>query len=83
MLPSWHLLLPNAFSLPAFKGVFWRKTTNPSFSPSYRLNKLYLLSGFPGGVVVKNLPANTRDARDMGSVLGLGIFPAGKNGNPL
>ena len=27
--------------------------------------------GFPGGSVVKNLPAN---ARDMGSVLGLGRF---------
>ena len=30
--------------------------------------------GFPGGVVVKNLPANARDA---------GLIPGGRNGNPL
>ena len=26
---------------------------------------------FPGGAVVKNLPANVGDARDVGSILGL------------
>ena len=36
--------------------------------------------GFPGGSVVKNLPA---DARDMGSVLALGRSLGGGNGNPL
>ena len=36
--------------------------------------------GFPGGSAVKNLPAN---AGDKGSVLGLGRFPGGGNGNPL
>ena len=30
---------------------------------------------FPGGSVVKNLPANTRDIRDMGSIPGLGRSP--------
>ena len=35
---------------------------------------------FPGGSVVKNLPAN---ARDMGSVLRLGRSPGGGNHNPL
>ena len=39
--------------------------------------------GFPGGAVVKNLPANARDARDMGSVPGSRRFPGGRNGNPL
>ena len=29
---------------------------------------------FPGGVVVKNLPANAGDARDIGSVPGLGRY---------
>ena len=38
---------------------------------------------FPGGVVVKNLPANTGDARDTVSIPGLGQSPAGGNGNPL
>ena len=31
-------------------------------------------------IYLQNPSAN---ARDMGSVLGLGIFPAGKNGNPF
>ena len=33
--------------------------------------------GFPGGSVVKNLTANERDIRDMGSI------PGEENGNPL
>ena len=36
--------------------------------------------GFPGGSVVKNLPAN---AEDSGSVPVLGRFPGEGNGNPL
>ena len=34
-------------------------------------------------LVVKNLPANTGDVRDMGSIPGFGRFPGGGNGNPL
>ena len=30
---------------------------------------------FPGGAVVKNLPANMADARDTGLIPGLGRFP--------
>ena len=33
--------------------------------------------------MVKNLPANTGDARDAGSIPRLGRFPGGGNGNPL
>ena len=36
--------------------------------------------GFPGGLVVKNLPAN---ARDVSSIPGLGKSPGKRNGNPL
>ena len=36
-----------------------------------------------GGVVVENLPANAGDARDLGSILGLGRSPRRGNGNPL
>ena len=36
--------------------------------------------GFPGGLVVKNLPANTGDA---GLIPGSGRSPGGGNGNPL
>ena len=39
--------------------------------------------GFLGGTVVKNLPANAEDARDMGSIPGLGRSPGEGNGNPL
>ena len=39
--------------------------------------------GFPGGSVVKNLPANAGDAGDMGSIPGLGRSPGGGDGNPL
>ena len=38
---------------------------------------------FPGGSGVKNLPASTGDARDMGSIPGSGRFPGEENGNPL
>ena len=34
-------------------------------------------------LVVKNLPANAGDPRDMGSMPRLGKFPGGGNGNPL
>ena len=34
-------------------------------------------------LVVKNLPANVRDTRDMSSIPGLGKFPGEGNGNPL
>ena len=33
------------------------------------------LTGFPGGAVVKNPPANTGDAKDTGSIPGLGRYP--------
>ena len=34
-------------------------------------------------LVVKNLPANARDIRDMNSIPGLGRPPGGGHGNPL
>ena len=39
--------------------------------------------GFPGGKVVKNLPANAGDERDTGSIPGSGRSPGEGNGNPL
>ena len=36
--------------------------------------------GFPGGSVVKNLPANSGD---MGLIPGLGRSPGEENGNPI
>ena len=39
--------------------------------------------GFPGDLVVKNLPANAGDAGETGSISWLGRAPGGGNGNPL
>ena len=39
--------------------------------------------GFPRGAVVKNLPAQAGDTRDAGLIPGSGIYPGGRNGNPL
>ena len=39
--------------------------------------------GFPGGSVVKNLPANAGDTGDEGSDPGLGRSPGAENGNPF
>ena len=38
---------------------------------------------FPGGAVVKTLPANAGDSGDMGSIPGSGRFHGEGNGNPL
>ena len=43
----------------------------------------YSFMGFPGGSVVKNLPPNTRDIRDVSSVLRSGRSPAAGNGDSL
>ena len=45
--------------------------------------QLFSLHPSQGSLVVKNLPANTGDARDLGSVPGLGRYPAEGNGNQL
>ena len=39
--------------------------------------------GFPCGAVVKNLPANARDAGDTGLISGSGRCPGEGNGNPF
>ena len=37
---------------------------------------------FPSSAMAKNLPANTGDIRDVGSIPGSGRFPGGGHGNP-
>ena len=48
--------------------------------PSTLSNRKTKTWGFPGGSVVRNLPA---DAGDAGLIPGWGRFPGGGNGNPL
>ena len=47
------------------------------------LRKKYAIRGFPGGTVVKNLPANARDTREKSSISGSGRSLGVGNGNPL
>ena len=42
-----------------------------------------IIRSFPGGSVVKNLPANAGDARDLDSIPGLERSLEVGNGNPL
>ena len=44
---------------------------------------LAILYAFQVALAVKNLPANAGDARDSGSVPGLGRFPGGSHGSSL
>ena len=50
------------------------------------VHQLYLnkaVTSFPGGSVVKILPASAGDIGDLGSIPEVGRTPAGGNGNPL
>ena len=49
---------------------------------NFKLYYLFIL-GFPGGLAVKNPPANATDTGDMDSIPGSGTSPGEGNGNPL
>ena len=49
----------------------------------YSLGVYKCLLGFPGGAVVKNLPAKAGFIIDVGSSPGLGRSPGEGHGNPL
>ena len=51
--------------------------------PGIILKYRYRFMGFPGVLVVKILPANAGDKRDMGSIPESGRSPGGGHGNPL
>ena len=44
---------------------------------------MYAYRGFSGSSVVRNLPANAGNARDVGSIPALGRTPGVRNGYPL
>ena len=70
-----HMTTPNFKISVAYKddGEFLTHVIHP----------LGHLWGFPGGTMVKNLPANAGGARDVGSTPGTGRSPGKGNGNPL
>ena len=85
-----HFLLQGIFPTQELNlSLPHRRQTLPSELPGkpwcaqkfqqYRMD----LWGFPGGTVVKNMPANAGDTRDMGSMPGSGRSPGGGNGTPL
>ena len=47
------------------------------------INILYFFRASHSALVVKNLPANAGDIRDLGSIPGLGRSPAEEHDNPL
>ena len=63
---------------------WWRKRMRKDLHVrNTYLHYVYTFMGFLGGAVVKNSPASAGDARDLGSIPGLGRSPGGGNGNPL
>ena len=94
-LPLLYSLLPSSLCSGGERKfycllVVWPQTNYFSkyhFSHLYNRdkNKTYLTSvaGFQGGSVVKNLTANTGDARDMGLIPGSERSPEGGNSNQL
>ena len=64
-----------------FKILAWEEPGNVTLLLVPKRTKL--LQGFPGGSVVKNMPANTGDTGDMGQIPGSRRSPGEGNGNPL
>ena len=80
-----NLLQYSGLENPRDGGAWWAAVDGVAQSRT-RLKRLSSSSsnrGFPEGSVVKNLPANIGDERDMGLVPGLGRSPGVGNGNPL
>ena len=48
-----------------------------------KLKKICIILVSQVALMVKNLPANARELRDIGSIPGLERSPGGKHGNPL
>ena len=67
------------------KGSAWRCSDPPLLCAPLVGKMVHLIpsKGFPGGSVVKNLPANSKNTEDTGSNPGLERPPGGGNSNPL
>ena len=59
--------------------LFWNAVPLAYFSDTMAICS----GGFPGDLVVKNMPANAGDKGDLGSIPGLGRYPVAGNGNLL
>ena len=63
--------------------IDWVPTIYQALNALIFCSMIALIWAFPGGSVVKNLPVDTGDTGDWGSILGLGSSPGEGNGNPL
>ena len=57
------------------KGKWWERERQMPYDITYMWNQVV--------PVVKSLPANTGDTRDLGLIPGSGRSPGGRKGNPL
>ena len=78
--------LQKSLSLPFLIWPAWISLDmDPVFMITFNLNNLLktLLGASQKALVVKNLPVNSGDVRDVGSTPGLGRSPGGGHDNPL
>ena len=66
----------------AFHKIFVKVLSDQAMQSGFPLC-LHFPMGFPGGSVVKSLPANAGDSGDRGSIPELGRSPGEGNGDPL
>ena len=77
-LPS---LIPLPTTTPEIKDPCTVSEARTTWQQNWKSPELY--RSFPGGTVLKNLPANAGDIEDASLIPGLGRSPGGGHGNPL
>ena len=70
-------------SISSYRAALSPQSSVPLSPPGHHLISSYKDMSSPGGTVVKNLPANAADTRDMGLIAGSGRSLGEGNGNPL
>ena len=76
--PLWCSCLEN----PMDRGAWWAAVYGVAQSRTRLKRHSSSSSSFPGSLVVKNLPANSGEIRDRGSIPGPGRSPGAGHGNP-
>ena len=74
-------LIPLPTTTPEIKDPCTISGARTTWQHNWKSPELY--RSFPGGTVIKNLPANAGDIEDASLIPGLGRSPGGGHGNPL
>ena len=71
--------------MPVLDFILSEKKINSYYfkNDCYFMSLLPVAGAFQVALVVKNLPANAGDVREISSILGLGRYPGGGHGNSL